>query len=343
MGEGRALSGLYEVILRDYLSEGSEADLYSALNLGKICVEEEIGPDELVGLHLAALKRFMKEDKAELTVEKLLQSLNLLVEVMVAYGLCYRNYIESKIRNRQLEQELEIAKKIQTSLLPTRLPKLPNIEIGVRMIPAREVGGDYYNTMELENNEIGIWVGDVSGKGIPAALLISMLNYAIKGFSFNSAIREPNKTLQKLNELICDNIDTESFISLFYARLNRDANTLIYANGGHEPPLLFRQSTRQYFLLEGDGLVLGVEKGIEFEETEVKLHPGDVLVFYTDGVTEARNEHQETFGFARLKALVGKNSTLTAQSLADRLINFVLNHSQMKFTDDLTLMVIKVL
>ncbi|MEQ8190364.1 MAG: PP2C family protein-serine/threonine phosphatase [Candidatus Eremiobacterota bacterium] len=342
MGEEGALGSLYDVILRDYLIEGSEADLYSALNLGKICVEEEIGPDEIVGLHLSSIKKLVNESPQENLSKLLLKSINLLVEVMVAYGLSYREYQEAKIQHQQLEQELKIAKKIQKSLLPRQLPQIEGIDLGARMIPAKEVGGDYYNLLAFDEHNLGVWIGDVSGKSIPAALLISMLKYALHAFiSKKEMYAEPKNLITHLNNLICNDIDPDCFITLFYSYIDIKSGEFLFTNGGHEPVIHFCKDRMRCDELRTDGLVLGVIKDQAYEQKKRTFSSGDILVFYTDGVTESRDGEGNHFGVSRLKAMITKNADLTAQDLVDRLINYVLNHSQMKYFDDITLVVVK--
>ena len=344
MVEEGALGSLYDVILRDYLIEGSEADLYSALNLGKICVEEEIGPDEIVGLHLSSIKKLVNEAQQENFSKLFLKSLNLLVEVMVAYGLSYREYQEAKIHHQQLEQELQIAKKIQKSLLPRVLPDIKGIEMGARVIPAKEVGGDYYNIQSFGEDKLGVWIGDCSGKSIPAALLISMLKYALYAFiSKHDLCSNPERLMAKLNELICKDINPEYFITFFYAYIDLAEGKVRFTNAGHEPPIYFSRERRRCKVLNTDGIILGVTNEIPYEQKVKDISEGDILVFYTDGVTESRDTEGNQFGLARLKAMVAKNADLSAKDLTDRLINYVLNHSQMKFFDDITLVVVKFL
>jgi len=342
MTEEGALGSLYDVILRDFLIEGSEADLYSALNLGKICVEEEIGPDEIVGLHLSSIKKLVSESPQENLSKLFLKSLNLLVEVMVAYGLSYREYQEAKIQHQQLEQELDIAKKIQNSLLPRHLPEIKGVELGARIIPAKEVGGDYYNIQAFEENKFGVWVGDCSGKSIPAALLISMLKYALYAFiSKQELYSNPERLISRLNELICKDINPDYFITFFYTYIDLEKGQFLFTNAGHDPPIYYSKKSRRCTVLKTDGIILGVTKDIPYEQKIKNFSSGDILVFYTDGVTDARDVDGKHFGLSRLKAMVAKNSDLTAKDLTDRLINYVLNHSQMKFFDDITLVVVK--
>ncbi|OQA15961.1 MAG: Phosphoserine phosphatase RsbU [bacterium ADurb.Bin363] len=305
-------------------------------------MEEEIGPDEIVGLHLSSIKKLVNESPQENLSKLLLKSLNLLVEVMVAYGLSYREYHEAKIQHQQLEKELQIAKKIQTSLLPRQLPQIAGMDLGARMIPAKEVGGDYYNLLAFEEDKLGVWIGDVSGKSIPAAMLISMLKYALQAFTFKKEMySEPEKLVTQLNNLIVKDINPEYFITLFYTYIDIKRGEFFFTAAGHDPVIHFRRDRMRCDELRTDGVVLGVLEDYVYEQKKGICAAGDILVFYTDGVTEARDTSGNQFGLSRLKAMVSKNADLTAQDLVDRLINHVLNHSQMKFFDDITLVVVK--
>jgi sigma-B regulation protein RsbU (phosphoserine phosphatase) len=242
----------------------------------------------------------------------------------------------------RLIKELEIAKGIQQSFLPEKEPQIPGVDIAASNIPAKEVGGDFYDFIPIASDQWGLTIADVSGKGVPAALFMALSRTLVRASTTgNPNIRDG---IEKANNLICQDARTGMFVTLFYAILDAKNKRLKYVNAGHNPPLLLRQPLGGTILLKADGIALGVMDGIALEEAEVQLEHGDLITLFTDGVTEAINEKEEQFGQQRLLELVEANRALPAKEIIRKVQEAVAAHSggQPQF-DDITLMIIKVL
>ncbi len=243
----------------------------------------------------------------------------------------------------RLQKELEIAKGIQQSFLPKNVPKIKGIELAAFNLPAREVGGDFYDFIPITKDKWGLAIADVSGKGIPAALFMALSRTLVRA----STTRNPAaaEAIAQANKLIFeDSQSTDMFVTLFYAILDSTKKSLKYVNAGHNPPLLIRKTPGDIVLLKAKGIALGVIDDIELEETEIKLTRGDVIALFTDGVTEAVGENKERFEQERLTRVIEKNHDLSAQNILEEIEKEVLRFAgkQPQF-DDITLMVLKVI
>lgn len=209
----------------------------------------------------------------------------------------------STIALHQQERELSRALEIQRDLLPKELPQLPGIELAGAWQPARAVAGDYFDVILLDDRRLGICVGDVSGKGLTAALLMANLQAAFRVYAMPDAT--PSAVCARLNAFVCGNVAAGKFIRFFYGIFDTQRHTLIYENAGHCPGLLLRASGRAE-PLQGQGGVLGVMPEWVYADSTVQLSPGDRLLFYTDGVSEAENGAGEEFGYKRIVAAAGQ-------------------------------------
>ncbi len=237
--------------------------------------------------------------------------------------------------------ELEIAHEIQDSFLPNEMPNLAGYDIYAVNIPAKEVGGDFYDFIPISPHKIGITIADVSGKSIPAALFMAVSRSILRAKAIgNSSAAE---VIRDANKLISDDSKSGMFVTLFYAILDLKNNVMEYVNAGHNPPVMFIREKGIMECLSTSGIALGAIDSMEFEEKKIDLESGDVIVFYTDGVTEAMNNKEELFGEKRLYKLIKTNSDLNAEEMVNKIkeavISFSENQSQF---DDITLMVIKV-
>lgn len=212
-------------------------------------------------------------------------------------------YKESAERSR-IEQELDVARTIQASLMPEGTPTIPNCNVASYWEAARQVSGDFYDFLELSNGNWGIAIADVADKGVPAALFMALSRTILRTVAFNRA--RPGEVLERSNTLIYGDTSSDLFVTVFYAIWDPESRILEYANGGHNPPLLIRANGKSRQLTT-QGIALGVLEQVEISQREVKLHPGDTVIFYTDGVTEAMNEDLDEFGMDRLN-MVGKNA-----------------------------------
>jgi sigma-B regulation protein RsbU (phosphoserine phosphatase) len=239
------------------------------------------------------------------------------------------------------EQEHEIAeaRAIQEGFLPKEIPQLAGYEIAAAWQSARVVGGDYFDVLPFDGEMCGLCIADVAGKGLPAALLMSNLQAAVRGLA--SPTLAPEELCSRLNTLLCRNIASDRFVTLFYAQLDGPSRQLRYVSAGHNPPFVVRRDGSHKRLREG-GVVLGVFANQTFKSDTTQLQSGDRLVLYTDGVTEACNSDEEEFGEERLLRVLQENATQPAVELQKKILQSVADFSHGAWQDDATLLVIAV-
>jgi phosphoserine phosphatase RsbU/P len=235
------------------------------------------------------------------------------------------------------QRELDEARRIQRKLLPASMPQIEGWEIAASWQPASGVGGDCYDAITFGATRLGLSIADVVGKGIPAALLMSNLQAAVRAFA--TATAQPAEICQQVNRILCGHIAEGRFISFFYCLLDDEVARLTYANAGHYPPVLARANGTVERLGIG-GAVLGVFPDGVYEQGEVALREGDRLVFYTDGITDVTNASDEEFGEPRLVDLIVENRACSAPALQARLADAVANFSNDRLQDDATLIVL---
>lgn len=240
---------------------------------------------------------------------------------------------------RAQERESAEARSIQQGFLPKEIPQLAGYEIVGAWQPARVVGGDYYDVLPFGRETLGLCIGDVAGKGLPAALLMSNLQAAFRGFA--SPAVSPEALCDKLNSLICRNIASDRFITFFYAQLDGLARQLRYTNAGHNAPIVAHKDGSHDRLREGGG-ILGVFPVQAFDMGVYDLASGDRVLLFTDGVTEACNPEGEEFGDARLLQLLEENRELSAEDLQRKILSVVAEFCRGHWHDDATLIAIAV-
>jgi serine phosphatase RsbU (regulator of sigma subunit) len=211
---------------------------------------------------------------------------------------------EAHARER-IEQELHVARRIQEASLPKDVPELEGWEISPRYRPAREVGGDFYDFIELVDGNLGLVVGDATGKGVPAALVMSTTCGMLRAVT-QASNYSPGEVLQRVNEALFARIPANMFVTCFYAILDPQSGTLSYANAGHDLPYVRRSGDADELMARG--MPLGLMPGMGYEEKEIILGAGDRALFYSDGLVEAHNPEGEMFGFPRLQALVAMHA-----------------------------------
>ena len=227
--------------------------------------------------------------------------LRVTIERTLRHMMEWREALASRDKLVALQNELDVAQKIQQSVLPTEFPISDIYEIDARMLAAREVGGDFYDVLRLENGRIGLSVADVSDKGVPAALFMMSALTLLKGSAIG--VGDPGAVLTEVNDLLNEENEAAMFVTLFYAVFNPSNGLLNYANGGHNPPIIVHPDGTSTLLPATGGIALGVAPKFQYEESSVILDPGDTLVLYTDGVTEAMNAEGEEFRLDRLRDL----------------------------------------
>ena len=238
-------------------------------------------------------------------------------------------------------KELEIARRLQRRLLPDQPPSIPGYDIAADNMPAREVGGDFFDFIPMTEDRWGFVIADVSGKGITAAIFMGLSRTIVRATMTRTL--DISSSLQQANDLICRDSTSGMFVTLFYAVPIPEERKLRYVNAGHNPPLLLRKGSDEMVALRGKGIALGVKQNIRLEENVIDIGPGDTLVLYTDGVTEAVNEKGEDFGEERLKLAIRESRDATAREIILRIQDAVIAFAgTMHQFDDITLLVAKV-
>ena len=227
--------------------------------------------------------------------------LRITIERTLAHLVEWREALSSRDQLVSLQKELDVANKMQKSILPTRFPRRDDYEVFAHMEPARNVGGDFYDVINLANDRIGLCIADVSDKGVPAALFMMSSRTLLKGASIGCD--NPGDVLKEVNDLLRETNETEMFVTLLYGIYDPASGDFIYANGGHNEPLLVRPDGSSTLIPRTGGIILGVMGGMDFDHNTVRLEPGDTLFLYTDGVSEAMNVGAEEFGMERLGQL----------------------------------------
>ena len=222
-----------------------------------------------------------------------------------------REAMESHDKLVALRNELDIAYSMQQSILPAEFPQSPLFEVFGSMEPARDVGGDFFEVLNLPGGRVGLAVADVSGKGVPSALFMMSSSTLLRGAAVGRT--SPDEVLQEINRLLCDNNEAAMFVTVFFGIFNPATGEFVFANGGHNPPLVVGRDGSSRLLEQTAGVALGVAPDIAYERRSVTLDPGEMMVLYTDGVTEAENEDQEQFGVGRLQAVYAEDRTAGAR------------------------------
>ncbi len=241
-------------------------------------------------------------------------------------------------RRRLQEHEMEDAVAVQRRLMPTKLPKVPGLDIAGQCQPAGIVAGDYFDVLQL-GEKLGLCIADVIGHGLPAALMMSNLQAAVKVTAADWV--QPSELCDRVNALACRNGAVDKFISFFYALYEPGTRTLKYSNAGHNSPIVIR-SNGEHFLLDTPDIVLGQVPAWQYHDAEWVLQPGDRVVMYTDGITEAGEQDGDEYGQERLRKVFQQNPGKTASDLLSTVLSDVAAHCRHSFADDATCLILVV-
>jgi sigma-B regulation protein RsbU (phosphoserine phosphatase) len=239
----------------------------------------------------------------------------------------------------KMQEEVRLAARIQSALLPSHTPELPGYQVAGKNIPAQEVGGDHYDFIPVDSNRLVICLGDVSGKGLPASLLMSNLQATLRSQTFSNP--SPRECVLRSNTLLYQSTSPEKFVTLFYCLLDRNSHQLTFTNAGHEFPFLVSRDGAIRRLQTG-GLAVGMLEDFPFEEEAVDFGSGDILVICSDGISEAMNSDREQFGDQRLNETIIRHKDDSAEAIIDAIIATVREHvGSAPQMDDITLVVVK--
>lgn len=238
-----------------------------------------------------------------------------------------------------MQEEVKLASKIQMELLPKQSPTVPGYEIAGQSIPAQMVGGDYFDFIPIDGRQIAVSLGDVSGKGLPASLLMANVQATLRGQTLvNTSAKE---CIAKSNQLLYQSTSSEKFVTLFYGILNFEAHQLQFCNAGQDPPFLLSEGKEPVRLNTG-GIVLSIMENFPYSEETIHMQPGDLLVVYSDGIPEAMNASKEQFGEEKLCALLKQHNKRPAAELINIIVTSVKEHAgSWPQSDDMTLLIVK--
>lgn len=323
----------YKEIIERYLQTQKERDLYAGQKFSRRFIEKEISPEEVIGIHKSALKSLFPDAPQELW-----HSFDFLIEMMIHYGLALQEHQTLIRKQEEMDLEMKIAAQVQTTLLNTKVPAIPGLDIGYLTIPAKQMSGDYIYFLSENENTASIAVADVIGKGIPAALCMSMIKFGMDSLQNDQS--NPGKVLEVINKIVEDSVTDSMFISMFYGKYNTTSSIFSYASAGHEPALLFKASEGKFIELDAKGLLLGVQPTVSYEERSVTLETGDFIAMMTDGVTETRAAEgfiEEDF----IKEILLKVKGEPAQEIADSVFNQLTELPNFQLRDDFTVVILK--
>ncbi|TWT02200.1 MULTISPECIES: PP2C family protein-serine/threonine phosphatase [unclassified Planomicrobium] len=323
----------YKEILNQYMQRQSEQNLYVGQNFSRQLISENTSPEEVISMHKAAMQELYSD-----MPEEVWHSFDFLIEMMINYGLALQERQSLLKRQEELKVEMDLAAHVQETLLKTKLPALEGLDIGLLSVPARKMNGDYIYFISDQAGHAGVAVADVIGKGLPAALCMSMVKFGMDSLNDSTAL--PKQVLETINRIVEKSIDDSMFVSMFYGRYKASDATLTYGSAGHEPAILYRAKTREFFELPAKGLLLGVSPLATYEEHTISLEKNDLVVMMTDGVTECRTDE----GFIERDVifdLIESKKDEPAQVIVQHVYDELDRMQNAELRDDFTLVIYK--
>lgn len=262
------------------------------------------------------------------------EDLRITIDRTLEHLAMLREALEARDKLVALRSDLDLASKMQQSILPTKFPESPDYEIYAGMVPARDVGGDFFDVINLGDDRIGITVADVSGKGVPAALFMMSSRTLLNSVAVARAnpgevlgevnrLLRPGDVLSEVNRLLQENNEAAMFVTVFFAFFESKTGEMVYANGGHNPPVIIHADGSSSLLAQQPGVALGIAPEFTYDMYNATLAPGEALILYTDGVTEAENVKTEQFGLDRLLGILGGASPSSAKEINDKIFDAV--------------------
>jgi phosphoserine phosphatase RsbU/P len=262
-----------------------------------------------------------------------------LLQMDYTSAVCLGHFSDEELR--QLESELELSQFIQRGLLPQQVPSIEGMNIAAFSRPAQIVGGDYFDFVDFKDGKHGLVMADVSGHGVSAGMFMSSLQTA-----FHTLVPEANSpldVLERINRLYIHNINFATFVTIFFGKYDPQTRILSYANAGHNSVYLYRVATNQEIWLRPTGPAIGVMDGFTIRSEDVRLEPGDILLLYTDGITEAINQQGTFWGEDRLADIIRQNANSSAEQLIQKILQALKDHTDgSPLADDVTLMISRV-
>lgn len=304
----------------------------------------QISPDEVIVVSPLLVKGkelgviFIIEDKNKFirNDEETISALTIQVAIAINNA---KIYADLRVKER-ISQELEVASRIQKTILPKNITNIYGLQIANYFEPAKEVGGDYYDYTVKDDENVSITIADVSGKGVPAAFLMALGRSILKTLERQG--QSPADNLRNLNQIIYPDITEDMFITMLHSNFNNKTKILTYSNAGHNPLIVYRAKEDKVELHSVKGVAIGFVQGYNYKQGELKLEKGDIVLYYTDGITEAENPNKELFGFERLEKVIYDNRYNDVDTIKENILNEInIFRRDYPQVDDLTFVVIK--
>lgn len=323
----------YKDLLKDYIETQDENALYRAELVSKSFIKRNILPEEIINLHNQALMELYPKQ-----YEELKHSMGFLLETMISYGLAHQEIQTLREEQLKLKSEISVAASMQETLLSTSKPNISGLDIGAISVPAEQMNGDYHHFVKDKAGTLGVAIADVIGKGVPAALCMSMIKYAMESFPGQSM--SPKSILGSLNRVVEKNVDPGIFITMFYGQYLPTTGKFQYASAGHEPGYHYDAKNDTFSEIKTKGLVLGVLPDSIYDDYECQLSTGDMIVLLTDGVSECRTDG-EFIEIHEVLQVIKEHAHLTTQELVNQVFKHFERLQNFYLRDDFTLIVIR--
>ncbi len=322
----------YNIIFDKYIASKNEKDLDGLQDLSFEAIENDVSPEEIVSLH----KDLMLEK--ELTAEEAKYSMDVLLEMIIGFGFSYRDYKALVRKMEAHDKEMDVAVSLQSMMLKTSIPKLDSIEIGAISVPAQRVNGDYFNLIDHRDGTMSFAVADVIGKGIPAALAMSMIKFGMDSYGHSQL---PSDGLKRLNRVVEKNVNQNMFVTMFYGLYEEVNSKFYYSSAGHEPGYIYRDNSDTFQELSARGIVLGINPSTRYDQEEHQLEIGDMIIVFTDGFSEIRRLNGEFVSTEELLEIIREYKHLHPQDIVQVVYEELLKQQDPKKRDDLTILIIK--
>lgn len=323
----------YKKLLKQYLDSNNKNYLEEAKQMSVSFVSRNIYPEEIVRIHMQAIDGLFENVHKDYR-----RSLEFLLEALIAYRVAQEEYEKMKLEQYELRSEIQVAANMQKTLLATEVPEIEGLDIGAISVPFHQMNGDYYHFIKADNGALGVAIADVIGKGVPAALSMSMIKYAMD--SFYEEAMSPSGILRNLNRVVERNVATNMFITMFYGQFFPSTNIFRFASAGHEPGFIYRSKNETFSEIKTEGIVLGVLKHTVYKQYEIEINKGDMIVLLTDGVTECQRGER----FVKREEVIEvieKYAHLPAQKHVEQVYMHFNQLDDFELKDDFTLIIIK--
>ncbi|MCO6563305.1 SpoIIE family protein phosphatase [Staphylococcus lugdunensis] len=323
----------YKELLDESIATGVQPQLLEKCeNYTSEVIKKDILPEDIVEIHKNYISSLSLEE------HKILDTLDVLKEVVRGFGYSYRDYQKLVNKLQFHDKEIDLASRLQQTMLKADIPQFDSIQIGVISVAAQKVSGDFFNLIDHKDGTMSFAIADVIGKGIPAALAMSMIKFGMDSYGHSQL---PSDGLKRLNRVVEKNVNQNMFVTMFYG-LYEEMNHLLYcSSAGHEPGYIYRAETEEFEEIEVRGRVLGVSQNTRYHQQEIAVNLNDLIIIFTDGVTEARNSMGEFISKKDLLNLIHKYKHMHPQDIVQLLYEAILKIQNPNKRDDMTILIIK--